>query len=63
MVAGLVVFCGMKFADKCLREKAKANSVSGNFKENDDYEKVQFYYHPDHLGCSSYITNLVPRLR
>ena len=56
MVAGLVVFYGMKFADKCLREKAKANSVSGNFKEN-DYEKLQFYYHPDHLG-SSYITNL-----
>ena len=37
---------------------AKANSVSGNFKENDDYEKLQFYYHPDHLGSSSYITNL-----
>ena len=63
MVAGLVVFYGMKFADKSLREKAKANSVSGNFKENDDYEKLQFYYHPDHLGSSSYITDLVPRLR
>ena len=25
---------------------------------NDDYEKMQFYYHPDHLGSSSYITNL-----
>jgi len=23
MVAGLIVFCGMKFADKCLREKAR----------------------------------------
>ena len=53
----------MKFADKRVREKAKANSVSGNFKENDDYEKLQFYYHPDHLGSSSYITDLVPRLR
>ena len=31
---------------------------NGNFKENDDYEKMQFYYHPDHLGSSSYITNL-----
>ena len=24
----------------------------------DAYEKLQFYYHPDHLGSSSYITNL-----
>ena len=37
---------------------AKAKSVNGNFKPNDDYEKMQFYYHPDHLGSSSYITNL-----
>ena len=37
---------------------AKAKTVNGNFKENDDYEKMQFYYHPDHLGSSSYITNL-----
>ena len=28
------------------------------FKPNDDYEKMQFYYHPDHLGSTSYITNL-----
>ncbi len=25
---------------------------------NVNYEKLQFYYHPDHLGSSSYITNL-----
>ena len=25
---------------------------------NNDYKKMQFYYHPDHLGSSSYITNL-----
>ena len=37
---------------------AKAKAVNGNFKENDDYEKMRFYYHPDHLGSSSYITNL-----
>ena len=37
---------------------AKAKAANGNFKENDDYEKMQFYYHPDHLGSSSYITNL-----
>ena len=34
--------------------KAKAN----NFHDADTYEKMQFYYHPDHLGSSSYITNL-----
>ncbi len=33
-------------------------SVSTRDKPNDDYEKMQFYYHPDHLGSSSYITNL-----
>ncbi|WP_255571565.1 RHS repeat domain-containing protein [Apibacter sp. ESL0404] len=25
---------------------------------NVNYEKMQYYYHPDHLGSSSYITNL-----
>ena len=29
-----------------------------NGQDNDDYEKMQFYYHPDHRGSSSYITNL-----
>ena len=29
-----------------------------NFQDPDAYEKLQFYYHPDHLGSSSYITNL-----
>ena len=33
-------------------------SLAQGFKPNDDYEKMQFYYHPDHLGSSSYITNL-----
>ena len=37
---------------------ARTRAVNGNFKPNDDYEKMQFYYHPDHLGSSSYITNL-----
>ena len=36
----------------------KAKAINGNFKPNDDYEKLQFYYHPDHLGSSGYITNL-----
>ena len=33
-------------------------SVSTRDKPKDEYEKMQFYYHPDHLGSSSYITNL-----
>lgn len=33
-------------------------SLAQGFKPNDDYERMQFYYHPDHLGSSSYITNL-----
>ncbi len=28
-------------------------SVSTRVKPNDDHEKMQFYYHPDHLGSSS----------
>ncbi|WP_314666931.1 hypothetical protein [Prevotella aurantiaca] len=36
---------------------ARTRAANGNFKPNDDYEKMQFYYHPDHLGSSSYITN------
>ncbi|WP_394358492.1 RHS repeat domain-containing protein [Prevotella bivia] len=33
-------------------------AVDNNFHDKDNYEKMQFYYHPDHLGSSSYITNL-----
>ena len=40
------------------RAMARTRAVNGNFKPNDDYERMQFYYHPDHLGSSSYITNL-----
>ena len=29
---------------------AKAKSVNGNFKPNDDYERMQFYYHPRPFG-------------
>ncbi|MES5133586.1 RHS repeat-associated core domain-containing protein [Hoylesella timonensis] len=35
-----------------------ANGFPYNGKYNNDYKKMQFYYHPDHLGSSSYITNL-----
>ena len=40
------------------RAMARTRAVNGNFKPNDEYEKMQFFYHPDHLGSSSYITNL-----
>ena len=35
-------------------------SVSTRDKPNDDHEKMQFYYHLDHLGSSSYITDFNP---
>ena len=35
-----------------------ANGFPYNGEYNNDYKKMQFYYHPDHLGSSSYITNL-----
>ena len=38
--------------------KLALSSLAQGFKPNDDYEKMQFYYHPDHLGSSNYITNL-----
>ena len=37
---------------------AQLLSVSTRDKPNDDHEKMQFYYHLDHLGSNSYITNL-----
>ena len=37
---------------------AQANAPEDNFQEGDAYENLQFYYHTDHLGSSSYITNL-----
>ena len=41
-----------------MQAMACTRAANGNFKPNDAYEKMQFYYHPDHLGSSSYITNL-----
>ena len=40
------------------RAMARTRAANSNFKPNEEYEKMQFYYHPDHLGSSSYITNL-----
>ena len=52
-------FCCNDGTSEAAQEKVMTRSaIDGNFKPNDDYEKMQFYYHPDHLGSSSYITNL-----
>ena len=40
------------------RAMARTRAANDNFHDKDNYEKMQFYYHPDHLGSSSYITNL-----
>ena len=36
----------------------KAASLKDNFQQNDSYETYQYFYHPDHLGSSSFITNI-----
>lgn len=38
--------------------KAQSHAVAKSFKDPDNYENLQFFYHPDHLGSSSFITNL-----
>ena len=35
------------------RAMVRTRAANGNFKLNDKHEKMQFYYHPDHLGSSS----------
>ena len=42
----------------CNDDVSTRAAVDNNFHDKDNYEKMQFYYHPDHLGSSSYITNL-----
>lgn len=31
--------------------KAQSRAVAKSFKDPDNYENLQFFYHPDHLGC------------
>ena len=38
--------------------KAQTRAVARSFKDPDNYENLQFFYHPAHLGSSSFITNL-----
>ena len=51
-------FCCNDGSLEAAQTRALARAVKNNFQEGDTYEKMQFYYHPDHLGSSSYITNL-----
>lgn len=52
-------FCCNDDSPEAARAKMlKTRAVSNNFHNTEEYERMQFYYHPDHLGSSSYITNL-----
>ena len=54
-------FCCNDGTPEAAQARAMARTraaVDNNFHDKDNYEKMQFYYHPDHLGSSSYITNL-----
>lgn len=51
-------FCCNDGSLEAAQSRAMARAAKNNFQEGDTYEKMQFYYHPDHLGSSSYITNL-----
>ena len=51
-------FCCNDGSLEAAQTRALARAAKNNFQEGDTYENMQFYYHPDHLGSSSYITNL-----
>ena len=51
-------FCCNDGSLEAAQSRVMARAMKNNFQESDTYEKMQFYYHPDHLGSSSYITNL-----
>ena len=51
-------FCCNDGSMEAAQARALARAKASNFQDGDAYEKMQFYYHPDHLGSSSYITDL-----
>ena len=51
-------FCCNDGSLEAAQTRALVRAAKNNFQEGDAYEKMLFYYHPDHLGSSSYITNL-----
>ena len=46
-------FCCNEGSLEAAQARAMARAAKNNFLEGDTYEKMQFYYHPDHLGSSS----------
>ena len=48
-------FCCNDGSLEAAQSRVMARAMKNNFQEGDSYEKMQFYYHPDHLGSSSYI--------
>ncbi len=42
----------------CCEPQAQNRNLRSIPTQNVDYEKLQYYYHSDHLGSASYITNL-----
>ena len=46
-------FCCNDGSLEAAQARAMARAAKNNFQEGDTYEKMQFYYHPDHLGSSS----------
>ena len=51
-------FCCDDGSMEAAQTRAMTKALEDNFQEGDAYENLQFYYHSDHLGSSSYITNL-----
>ena len=51
-------FCCDDGSMEAAQTRTMAKALEDNFQEGDAYENLQFYYHSDHLGSSSYITNL-----
>ncbi|MDQ6528091.1 SpvB/TcaC N-terminal domain-containing protein [Flavobacterium sp. LHD-85] len=49
---------GLGFCCNPSGDTGSGGSPTGKMAKNDNAELQQFYYHPDHLGSSSYITNL-----
>ncbi len=42
----------------CCEPQAQSRNLRSIPTQNVDYEKLQYYYHSDHLGSANYITNL-----
>ena len=51
-------FCCNDGSMEAAQARDLARAKASNFQDADAYEKMQFYYHPDHLDSSSYITDL-----